>query len=233
MSQEKVREILSHVDMTKIDLSSFRISEKKFNELATVYRNRLIISCMGIILEKDKCSQQEVDDAFTILKDITADPTRYEYAAVYSGARQTTDKVLDDMRLDRSREVNGIKVKSIDNCVKTKYKSMRSSIEQALAVGITFEEEFNEELVDRCLRIATKAIDDGYRKANEVHEQEKAVPAEPVFLPDPEPIEVPVQEAVEAPQTVNLTNVESNVDMTNEPTEKPKTSFWKRLFCKA
>ena len=42
MSQEKVREILSHVDMTKIDLSSFQMSEKRVGE-SILYHVTMVI----------------------------------------------------------------------------------------------------------------------------------------------------------------------------------------------
>lgn len=217
MSQEKVREILSHVDMTKIDLSSFQLSEKKFNEMATLYRNRLILTCVTIIAESDSGK----DSAFQVLEKIADNPNLYDYATVYASEREVVDKAISDIVSYRDRSVNDIKVKAIQKRVKATYKEMRKSIEGALENGASFTEEFNEETVNKCLQIAQNAVANGRQKAAAEHD---VVVAECKA----EQTEV-VLDAEESAPVDQITTSESN----EEQTKPAKVSFWKRIFTRA
>ena len=96
---------------------------------------------------------------------------------------------------------------------------MRKSIEGALKNGATFNEEFNEETVNRCLKIAQDAIANGRQKA--------AAPQETVEVE--EKAQVTVEPKVEEKAQVETMTVEEH-----QP-EAPKTgkvSFWKKIFCK-
>lgn len=212
MSQEKVREILSQVDMTKIDLTSFRISEKKFNALATIYRNRLITSCVGIMLDHSNCSKEEIDGAFSILKELIADKDKYDYDHTYTQYRQAVDKVLNDITTERNRSINDVKMKSIDKWMKDKYKHMHTTISAALDQGITFEDEFNEEFVEKCLTFARNAIESGERKAREAEQRTTSVSEEP---------KVSESEVI----------TENDVALEEKPNvaPTPKKSFWERI----
>ena len=212
MSQEKVREILSHVDMTKIDLTSFRISEKKFNALATIYRNRLITSCVGIMLDHSNCSKEEIDGAFSILKELIADKDKYDYDHTYTQYRQAVDKVLNDITTERNRSINDVKMKSIDKWMKDKYKHMHTTISAALDQGITFEDEFNEEFVEKCLTFARNAIESGERKAREAEQRTTPVSEEP---------------KVSEPEVITEDDVALEEKPNVAPT--PKKSFWERI----
>ena len=217
MSQEKVREILSHVDMTKIDLSSFQLSEKKFNEMATLYRNRLILTCVTIIAENDSGK----DSAFQVLEKIADNPNIYDYATVYAGEREVVDKAISDIVSYRDRSINDVKIKAIQKRIKATYKEMRKSIEGALNNGAQFVEEFNEETVNRCLKIAQDAVTSGRQKAAAEHNS-TAVNRE-------------------ATQTEAVLDVEENVSVEqeiksenqNESPKSEKVSFWKRIFARA
>ena len=126
--------------------------------------------------------------------------------------------MIDDMNLPRDKSVNDVKIKAIENCVKERYKSNRSSIEAALNLGIQFEQEFDEELISRCLKIAQKAIDADAQKSSAVEVE-------------------PHKEAAEEAEEIDT--AEPNVDVcehaTNElqkETISIKVPFWKRLFAK-
>lgn len=217
MSQEKVREILSHVDMTKIDLSSFKLSEKKFDELSHLYRNRVILSCVNVVVRKDQFSEEDVDAAFKLVKKVTNNPDLYTYAHIYTSERESVDDAINDITTNRNRSINDVKLKAIEKRIKDAYKTMRKTIELALENGNTFEEEFNEEIVEKCLLITTNAIENGMRKAAEVH-------AERVV--EPESTDMPVVLECEK------TPVEDVAECSKE-VSKTKVSFWKRIFTKA
>jgi hypothetical protein len=220
MSQEKVREILSHVDMTKIDLSSFRLSEKKFDELSHLYRNRALLSCMSVIIHKEHYTQEEIEHALTMVQKIANDPDFYSYSHIYSSERKSVDDAINDITTRRDRSINDVKIKAIEKRIKDAYKSMRKTIEAALANGNTFEDELDENIVERCLQITKNAIASGYQKAAEEHE--KAVLAETVVKSDTSINNAECEESDEA--IVN-----------EQPKEvvPTKVSFWKRVFCKA
>ena len=209
MSKEKVHEILSHVDMSKIDLSSFKLSEKKFNEMSTLYRNRLILTCVTIIAENDSGK----DTALQILEKIADNPNVYDYATVYAIERADVDKAIDDIVSYRNRNINDVKLKTIEKRMKATYKEMRKSIEAALENGATFTEEFNETTVNRCLQITQNAIESGRRKAAEVH----------------------VATVVETENLTKQNDTAECVEVVVEHTDnaKPKKiSFWRRIFCR-
>ena len=242
MSQEKVREVLSHVDMTKIDLSSFKLSEKKFNELSHLYRNRVIISCASVILRKDDHPAEEVDVSFEMLKRVVDNPELYSYSTLYHMERETVDKAINDITYRRDRNINDIKVKAIEKRMKDSYKQMRKTLELALEHDNDFEQEFDEEVVDKCLQLAKNAIERSKQKAAAQKNQEAAQQA---IKECEEKIEV-LKRTAEAQATAVA--ISQNAQMSDLPecvqeeiksqkkqatssTHKPP--FWKRIFNKA
>lgn len=217
MSQEKVREILSHVDMTKIDLSSFQLSEKKFNEMATLYRNRLILTCVTMIAENDSGK----DSAFGVLEKVADNPNIYDYATVYACEREAVDKAINDIVSYRNRSINDVKIKAIQKRIKATYKEMRKSIEGALNNGAQFVEEFNEATVNRCLEIAQNAISNGRQKSATVNIEE---PVEPVVVQEKETASVNENSVID---------IECKSEAAAEHPKREKVSFWKRIFVKA
>lgn len=165
MSKERVQEILSHVDMSKIDLTSFKLSEKKFDELATLYRNRVILSGMSVLLHKNEHSQEAIDVAFDMVKKVCENPDMYSYGHLYHLEREAVDKAINDITHQRDRNINDLKVKTIERRMKESYKQMRKTIELAMKEDNDFEQEFDDEIVERCLRVTKEAIDEGKRKA--------------------------------------------------------------------
>lgn len=222
MSQEKVREILSHVDMTKIDLSSFRLSEMKFDELSHLYRNRVILSCVGVVVQKDKFTKEEVDSAFDLLKKVTDNPNIYSYAHIYATERQAVDDAINDITTNRNRSINDVKLKAIEKRIKDAYKHMRRIIQLALENGNTFEDEFDENVVEKCLQITKKAIDSGYQKAAEEHVATANVQ---------EPQVEQVESVVEAKHAETSESVIAKEACEEKP--RTKVGFWKRIFGKA
>lgn len=218
MSQEKVREILSHVDMTKIDLSSFKISEKKFNELSHLYRNRVVLSCIGAIINKDGWTQEETDHAFALLKKVVDDPNVYDYTTIYSNERKAVDDAIDDITTRRDRSINDVKLKAIEKRMKDAYKQMRKTIEAALENGNAFEYEFDEATVERCIRIANDAIKDGLKKA-----EESDLNASCAETSQQSEQDVPKQSTDEC---VEVANVQC------EAAKPAKIPFWKKMFGK-
>lgn len=242
MSQEKVREILSHVDMTKIDLSSFKISEKKFNELATLYKNRVILSCIGAIINKDGWTKEEIDQAFTMLRRVVDEPDFYSYATIYAKERVAVDAAIDDITTRRDRNINDVKIKAIENRMKDAYKSMRKTIEAALANGNSFEHEFDEEIAQRCLRIAKSAIEDGENKVAEQFAKKETQKAIEECENNIEKIKMTTEARAAAvaatspnAQISNLPEVvQAEIKSQKKKTVNflPKESFWKRIFRK-
>ena len=220
MSQEKVREILSHVDMTKIDLSSFKLSEKKFNELSRLYRNRVIISCVSLLIHKEEHDVEEVDVAFELVKKVVDNPNIYDYDTVYANERKAVDDAIDDITTRRDRNINDVKIKAIEKRMKDAYKQMRKTVELALEYGNSFEDEFNEEIVERCMKIAKDAFENSRRRVAETCVE--AITQS--------------QQIEEVQSKSNEECTKSNVSpMTNthqEKTQKTKVSFWKRIFSK-
>jgi hypothetical protein len=221
MSQEKVREILSHVDMTKIDLSSFRLSEKKFNELANLYRNRVVLSCVSIISCRENHDNDTVESAFQLIKKVAANPDIYHYATIYADERRAVDAAIDGITQYRNRSINDVKLKAIETRMKDAYKSMRKTIEMALENGASFKHEFDDATVERCLSIAKDPLQNNQENVQAEAEHD-TVCVEPLTE------HVTDETAVSSEET----SIPEENDETNEEPTKAKVGFWKRLFCK-
>ena len=233
MSKENVQDIFSHVDMSKIDLTSFKISEKKFNELSHLYRNRVILSCFAIV-RRSESPHDEYDVAFDMLKKVVENPDLYTYAHIYSMERQAVDKAINDITSRRDRNINDVKVKAIEKRMKDAYKQMRKTLELALE-NDDFEQEFDEELVTKCLNISQNIVDAIMRKEAESANGSTNAVAEK------KNVEVNVTEmAVNQEQETVCETPKNDVSnqMSNEATTsakvvmKSKVPFWKRLFGK-
>ena len=229
MSQEKVREILSHVDMTKVDLTSFKISAKKFNELSTLYRNRVIISCVTVMLRKDQHPAEEVDIAFEMLTKVVENPELYSYDTLYRMEREAVDKAINDITSRRDRNINDMKVKAIEKRMKDSYKQMRKTL------------EFQEETVERCLKVAKEAIEVGQKKAAEQaakQNAQKSIKECQERIEECEMIAETRYAAVTAsskkPEISDLPEVVQAEIATFKEQQKTtvKKPFWKRLFAK-
>jgi hypothetical protein len=242
MSQEKVREILSHVDMSKIDLSSFKLSEKKFNELATLYKNRVILSCVSMIACKSDNDRESVDAAFEIIQKVANNPDVYSYATIYANERKLVDTAIDDITTRRDRNINDVKIKAIEKRMKDAYKQMRKTIEMALENGNSFEYEFDEATVEKCLQIAKDAIESGKQKAVEQSAKKEAQKAIEECEAKIDAIKM-VAEAHGAAIAATSPNaqmsdlpevVQAEIKAQKEKAANahPKKPFWKRLFGK-
>ena len=234
MSKEKVQEIFSHVDMSKIDLTSFKISEKKFNELSHLYRNRVILSCFAIV-RRSESPHDEYRVAFDMLKKVVENPDLYTYAHIYSMERQAVDKAINDITSRRDRNINDVKVKAIEKRMKDAYKQMRKTLELALE-NDDFEQEFDEELVTKCLNISQNIFDAIKRRETEIAYREAEAEIESAKLKAATTY-VAIETKAEAKQS--LQRMTSNKSPKQEPNNttnsekeivKPKVSFWKRLF---
>jgi hypothetical protein len=218
MSQEKVREILSHVDMSKIDLSSFKLSSKKFNELSHLYRNRVIISCFSLVVHKHEHSVDEVDTALEMLTKVVDNPNIYDYDTIYAAERKSVDAAIDDITTRRNRNINDVKVKAIENRMKDAYKKMRKTIELAMEYGNDFEDELNEEIVERCIAITKNSIENGRQRAAETS------------------VEAITQsqqtEQAQFVDEVECSETSEPINTIEEKTQRTKVGFWKRIFGK-
>lgn len=233
MSKENVQEIFSHVDMSKIDLTSFKISEKKFNELSHLYRNRVILSCFAIV-RRSESPHDEYCVAIDMLKKVVENPDLYTYAHIYSMERQAVDKAINDITSRRDRNINDVKVKAIEKRMKDAYKQMRKTLELALE-NDDFEQEFDEELVTKCLNISQNIVDAIMRKeAESANGSTNAVT-------EKKNVEVSVTEmSVNQEQETVCETPKNDISnqMSNEATTpskvvmKSKVPFWKRLFGK-
>lgn len=214
MSQEKVREILSHVDMTKIDLSSFKISEKKFNELAALYKNRVILACVSIIACKDEDDRESIDQAFDVIKKIAANPDLYSYWSIYNAEQKDVNAAINEITNSQDRSISAVHVKATEFRMKAAYKHMRKAIETALENGNSFECEFDEAAVERCLKVTTDAIESGRKKAEEEYAASQSIQSDSALA--------------------NEETHEEVMDIaTDEPSESArpiKVTFWKRIF---
>lgn len=233
MSKENVQEIFSHVDMSKIDLTSFKISEKKFNELSHLYRNRVILSCFAIV-RRSESPHDEYNVAFDMLKKVVENPDLYTYAHIYSMERQAVDKAINDITSRRDRNINDVKVKAIEKRMKDAYKQMRKTLELALE-NDDFEQEFDEELVTKCLNIS-QSIVDAIR-----HKEAKSANGSTNAVAEKKNVEVNVTEMVvnqeqetvcETPRN-DVSNQISNEETTpSKVVMRSKVPFWKRFFGK-
>lgn len=233
MSKEKVQEIFSHVDMSKIDLTSFKISEKKFNELSHLYRNRVILSCFAIV-RRSESPHDEYNVAFDMLKKVVENPDLYTYAYIYSMERQAVDKAINDITSRRDRNINDVKVKAIEKRMKDAYKQMRKTLELALE-NDDFEQEFDEELVTKCLNISQNIVDAIMRKETESANGSTNAVAEKKNV-EVNVTEMAVnqeQETVcETPRNDVSNQMSNEVTTSSKVVMKSKVPFWKRLFGK-
>ena len=243
MSKEKVQEILSHVDMSKINLTSFKISEKKFNELSHLYRNRVVLSCFAIVRRSESPSS-EFGVAFEMLKKVVENPDLYTYSHIYSMERQAVDKAINDITTRRDRNINDVKVKAIEKRMKENYTQMRKTIELAMQ-NDSFEQEFDEELVEKCLSISQGIVGAVKRKEAEVARREDEAEVESAKLKDSaaytameakgQAEQILCEEEQNEPPKPAETKSEKFVEPVKKNTKevlKPKIPFWQRIFNK-
>jgi hypothetical protein len=169
-----------------------------------------------------------------MLKKVVENPDLYTYAHIYSMERQAVDKAINDITSRRDRNINDVKVKAIEKRMKDAYKQMRKTLELALE-NDDFEQEFDEELVAKCLNISQNIVDAIVRKE-----------AESAYCPtnavaEQKNVEVNVtemavnqeQETVcETPRN-DVSNQISNEETTpSKVVMRSKVPFWKKFFGK-
>jgi hypothetical protein len=112
--------------------------------------------------------------------------------------------------------------------MKDAYKKMRKTIELAMEYGNTFEDEFDETIVERCMQIAKNSIENGRKKVAEDH-TDVVVNQSAVNNQEDTTVKSVVQEKVPQQPTIEEQTVAEEC-----PEKKPekKVSFWKRLFGK-
>lgn len=219
MSKEQVQEILSHVDMTKIDLTSFVISEKKFNELAKVYHNMLILSCATIITNgKEKHGDDTVKAAYENLQGIAENPNVHDYSTVYAYVNQQCEKRLNDYFPNRNRATSEAKSKAIQKYLKETYKTMRETVESMSKNGNNFDQVFDEELITVIMKPFNEHIADDSDMNSEVNADNQNI----IETVEDELVVVnsPAEESNETAKGVDSKSATT-------PTKKP---FWRRLL---
>ena len=211
MSRENVLEILSHVDMSKIDLTSFKIGAAKFDEMGNLYRNVVIVQCI-LVINADISSKEERDAAFHLLKKIIKQPDGYSYDHIYREQRELVDEALNSfVGSRRNNQLNDIKKKAIEDRMKKSYKQMREVVQSSFDAGNSFQYEFDDDFINNCLTMVNKMFDKIEAELNRKIAERDAVISD--VLNSDNASSVPISDTVEA-----------------APAENKKTSFWKKLF---
>lgn len=214
MNRQKVLDTLAMVDMTKIDLSSFKMGSKKFDALAEIYTRINISTCARIVIYQKEMTEDEKAFCSRVIEKYSDNP-QYDY---YDNSRTIAKKIVEEAMEKvlgnyRGQDVNSLKIKSIEDCIKRDYKRMRKIIEALVDKGEKFEYEFDDDFITRCFILSKKALFPETQEDVVEESVEQTVPKQDVCSICEEEPKPPCEEV-------------------NTPCEERKVSIFQRLFAK-
>lgn len=226
--RENLQNVLSLVDMTKVDLPSYNISIKKYDIIASTY-TKVIYLLASLELRVNKQENDEEVKRFDIAKrtimKISKNPLIYSYENAIQKENALVKQATEDLYGYRVPE-NSPQLRNVQNSVKKSLmiknmKEMLNSLRQ-------FGDSNAENVIEFCMS------DENFEHqlklfADVCQEQEQK--QEISQNCEPQVSEVQVCESKETSETEEGEQQQS-VETKDEEKSSQKTSLWKRLFGK-
>lgn len=222
--RENLQNVLSLVDMTKVDLPSYNISIKKYDIIASTY-TKVIYLLASLELRVNKQENDEEAKRFDIAKKtivkISKNPLIYSYENAIQKENALVKQATEDLYGYRVPE-NSPQLRNVQNSVKKSLmiknmKEMLNSLRQ-------FGDSNAENVIEFCM--SDENFEHQLKLFAEVcQEQEVSQNCEPQVS------EVQVCESEETSK-VEENEEKQSVEVKNEESSPQKTSLWKRLFGK-
>ena len=215
--KEQIESVLALVDVKQIETPQYNVSIKKFNAIADVYRRLMYFVSMSIF-NNEKASMDEKKEAYDIVTAIAKQPDRYNYDSVNKSAVEVTKKACDEVKAqhealyryvpwneNNERELRVAVQQTKKNIIKKNLKEMLLIIEHCKDYPDIF---LNSALREGHFEEQIQKLQEHFREIEErVWNESQAQTSETI---------------VEESETVEA--------VTAEPTEKPRKSFWQKLF---
>ena len=224
--RENLQNVLSLVDMTKVDLPSYNISIKKYDIIASTY-TKVIYLLASLELRVNKQENDEEVKRFDIAKKtivkISKNPLIYSYENAIQKENALVKQATEDLYGYRVPE-NSPQLRNVQNSVKKSLmiknmKEMLNSLRQ-------FGDSNAENVIEFCM--SDENFEHQLKLFAEVcEEQKQEIPQ------DCEP-QVNKEQVCEAKETSETEEGEQqqSVETKDEEKSSQKTSLWKRLFGK-
>jgi len=226
--RENLQNVLSLVDMTKVDLPSYNISVKKYDIIASTY-TKVIYLLASLELRVNKQENDEEVKRFDIAKKtivkISKNPLIYSYENAIQKENAIVKQATKDLYGYRVPE-NSPQLRNVQNSVKKSLmiknmKEMLNSLRQ-------FGDSNAENVIEFCM--SDENFEHQLKLFAEVC-QEQEQKQEVSQNCEPQVSEVQVRESEETSK-VEENEEKQSIEVKNEESSPQKASLWKRLFGK-
>lgn len=224
--RENLQNVLSLVDMTKVDLPSYNISIKKYDIIASTY-TKVIYLLASLELRVNKQENDEEAKRFDIAKKtivkISKNPLIYSYENAIQKENAIVKQATKDLYGYRVSE-NSPQLRNVQNSVKKSLmiknmKEMLNSLRQ-------FGDSNAENVIEFCM--SDENFEHQLKLFAEVCQEQKHEVSQNC---EPQVSEVQVCETEKTSETEENEEQQS-IEEKNENNSPQKASLWKRLFGK-
>ena len=224
--RENLQNVLSLVDMTKVDLPSYNISIKKYDIIASTY-TKVIYLLASLELRVNKQENDEEAKRFDIAKKtivkISKNPLIYSYENAIQKENAIVKQATKDLYGYRVPE-NSPQLRNVQNSVKKSLmiknmKEMLNSLRQ-------FGDSNAENVIEFCM--SDENFEHQLKLFAEVCQEQKHEVSQNC---EPQVSEVQVCETEKTSETEENEEQQS-IEEKNENNSPQKASLWKRLFGK-
>ena len=150
-SKEKLKEVINLVDMSKIDLPSYNISVKKYDEIAKAYTKIMFFVSVLELNNKnneDADAEKKRNEAINVISKLIESPNYYFYEDSHKRVSEFVDN-LEELKMFRSyfdeNKVRSLRNKTIKTQMVKRLKDMLSILK---IVYETYEEKIIEHSLD-------------------------------------------------------------------------------------
>lgn len=211
--REELQKVFSLVDMSKIDLPSYNISTRKYDDIAKVYTKVIFLLSYLEVCTNPKETEEDnkrLAIAKKTLEKISQNPLAYSYDISVQQEKEIIQKATDDLYSPYISKDNP-RIKAAQNSVKK--SAMIKNMKQMLESLHSFNKNQTDNVVDFCM--SDENFERKMQEYNKIQQEVKEFDANTQQIEQPdEPTDI------------------AEPNSTDEVCENKKPSFWKRLFGK-
>lgn len=205
--KENLESVLALVDVTKVDLPSYNISVKKYDEIARAYTKMLFMSSILYLCSEDGKSDDETEQkrvASETAWSISQNPLMYAYEYAFAREGELVQRAAEEVYGHRLAETAEWQVLQKS----TKRSLMIRNLKHMLEMLSEFAETHSDDVLEFCM-------------SEEKFEHQLALFAE---------VKMKKTTEIAEKDDVEKGNAVAQADANSSVSKKP---FWKRIFCRS